>query len=164
MSSPDLGSPFGDGSLESLESGFLVGGGRFTLKEMIGFGSHTVVWVALDEQLGEKTALKFFPKQIVAGPGGVESLRREAQRSRKLTHPNIVRVHDFIYSPDELAFVAMEYVDGSNLHDLRSEQAAGVFSWVYLRPLIEHACAALEYAHAEGFVHGNIKPTNLILD
>jgi serine/threonine protein kinase len=156
--------PFNDISMGTLEPEFLVGGGRFTLKKRIGFGSFSVSWLALDEHLGEEVALKFFAEQITSQPGVLDMLRREAQRSRKLAHPNIVRIHDFISSTDEPAFLAMEYVAGSNMNDLRIEQADQVFAWDYLKPLIVHACAALAYAHNEGFVHGDIKPTNFILD
>ena len=146
-------------------AGSKVGGGRYRLIRILGSGGMGVVWLAYDERLNCEVALKFLPPQIRHDPSALDELRRETSRSRKLTHPNIVRIHDlYEASGEEDAFISMEYVDGRNLADLRSEQPSYVFSWFLLKPLVAQLCAALEYAHAERIIHRDLKPANLIVD
>src|SRR3954452_3745123 len=92
-----------DSSFASLSEGFLVGGGRFTLIRMLGRGGMGVVWLARDEQLLEEVALKFLPPEIRHDAMALDDLRRETARSRRLTHPNIIRIHDF-YKAEHEAF------------------------------------------------------------
>ena len=145
-------------------AGSKVGGGRYCLIRVLGRGGMGVVWLAQDERLGAEVALKFLPAQIRYDASALDDLRRETARSRKLTHPNIVRIHDLYEAPDEDAFISMEYIDGRNLADLRVDQAARVFSWDFLKPLVEQLCAGLEYAHSERTIHRDLKPGNLMLD
>src|SRR6185369_3688070 len=140
----------------ALSPGFLVGGGRFTLMRLLGRGGMGVVWLARDEQLHEDVALKFLPPEIRHDAVALDDLRRETARSRKLTHSNIIRIHDFYRSEHE-AFISMEYVDGPNMSDLRLEQPNRVFTWTYLEPLVKQLCEALDYAHGEKIVHRDLK-------
>jgi serine/threonine protein kinase len=114
--------------------------------------------------LNESVALKFLPPEIRGDPAALDDLRRETSRSRKLTHPNIIRIHDLHEEGDGTAFIAMEYVDGPTLAGLRVEQPARVLEWDYLRPLVEQLCAALDYAHGEKVVHRDLKPANVMVD
>src|SRR5262245_29462202 len=95
-----------------------VGGGRYCLRRLLGRGGMGVVWQAYDERLNSDVALKFLPPQIRSDAAAIDELRRETARSQKLTHPNIIRIHD-LYEDANEAFIAMEYVDGSNLATLR---------------------------------------------
>ena len=91
-------------------------------------------------------------------------LKTETRRSLKLAHPNIVRIHDFIQTPQGAA-VAMEYVDGWSLWSLKVDKPRQIFSVTELQPWIRDLCAALDYAHNEArIVHRDIKPANLILN
>src|SRR6185503_11416674 len=137
-----------EGALASLEPGFLVGNGRFTLVRLIGRGGMGVVWLARDESLREDVALKFLPTEIRFDAVALDDLRRETARSRRLTHPNIIRIHD-LFKDEREAFISMEYVDGPNLSDLRLEQPERAFTWKYLEPLVKQLCEALDYAHSE---------------
>jgi hypothetical protein len=148
----------------SLIAGQRVGGGRFTLMRELGRGGMGVVWLAQDTNLGEQAALKFLPPEIRGDPVALDDLRRETARSRRLTHANIVRIHDLHEHSGEPAFISMEYVDGLTLSALRLQQPERVFGWDYLRPIVEQLCAALGYAHGEGVVHRDLKPANLMLD
>ncbi len=145
-------------------AGNKVGGGRYSLVRILGRGGMGIVWLAQDERLGCEVALKFLPPQIRYDMSALDDLRRETARSQKLTHPNIVRVHDLYEVPGEDAFISMEYVDGRNLADLRVEQPSRIFSWTFLKPVVEQFCAALEYAHGERIIHRDLKPANLMLD
>jgi serine/threonine protein kinase len=123
-----------------------------------------VVWLAQDTSLGEQVALKFLPPEVAADPVALNDLRRETVRSHRLTHPNIIRIHDFHQQPDGVAFISMEYVDGPTLSALRLQQPRQVFAWEHLAPLAQQLCAALEYAHGEGVIHRDLKPANVMLD
>lgn len=141
-----------------------VGAGRFLLKRVLGQGGMGVIWLGDDKLLGELVALKFLPPQLSCDPAGLESLRAETLRSRKLSHPNILRIHDLVDAPDEPVFISMEYVDGQNLHVLRAERPDKVLPWDFLAPLLAQLCAALDYAHGEKVIHRDLKPANLMLD
>ena len=123
-----------------------------------------VVWLAQDERLNESVALKFLPSEIRGDAAALDDLRRETARSHKLSHPNIVRIHDLHEDADGTAFIVMEYIDGQTLAALRLEQPARVLAWDYLRPLVAQLCAALEYAHGEKVIHRDLKPANIMVD
>lgn len=141
-----------------------VGAGRFTLIKILGRGGMGIVWLARDELLAAEVALKFLPPQIRFDPVALDDLRRETSRSRKLTHPNIIRIHDFYEAKNEEAFISMEYIEGLNLAAVRMEMPGRVLTWEFLAPLVRQLCDGLEYAHGERVIHCDLKPANLILD
>ena len=120
--------------LLSLKAGQKVGARRFTLVKPLGRGGMGVVWLAHDTQLDESVALKFLPPEIASNSVALNDLRRETVRSHKLTHPNIIRIHDF-HQSDEAAFISMEYVDGETLSDRRLQQTQQVLSWDATGPI-----------------------------
>ena len=130
---------------------------------MLGQGGMGVVWQAHDRLLRESVALKFLPPQVCFDPEAIAGLRRETLRARRLSHPNILRVHDLVDQAGEPGFICMEFVEGSNLHVVRSHHPSKVLRWDYLAPLLRQVAAALDYAHGEGIIHHDIKPANLIL-
>lgn len=148
----------------ALRSGQRVGGGRFLLTRPMGQGGMGEVWLALDEQLQERVALKFLPAEIRRNPSALEHLLREMTGSRRLAHPHIVRLYDLHQPLEERAFIAMEYVDGPSLETLRMERENKVLSWDFLRKPVAQLCTALEYAHGEGVIHRDLKPDNLLID
>ena len=107
---------------------------RYLLKRILGEGGMGVVWLAHDTRLREPVALKFLPNAISADPVALERLRHETLRSRKLTHPNIIRIHDLYGGDGEPAFISMEFVDGSNLHYVRAHRPNPVLPWKFLAP------------------------------
>ena len=145
-------------------AGHKAGNGRFTLIRPLGRGGMGEVWLAQDERLAEPVALKFLPPEVRADASALDDLRRETAKSHKLTHPNIVRIHDFHEPEGEAAFISMEYVEGWTLTAVRVEQPSRVLSWEYLRPLVQQLCAALDYAHGERVIHRDLKPGNIMVD
>jgi len=141
-----------------------IGGGRYTLIKILGRGGMGIVWLARDELLATEVALKFLPPQIRFDSAALDDLRRETSRSRKLTHPNILRIHDFYDAKNEEAFISMEYIEGSTLAALRIEQPQRVLTWEFLAPLVKQLCDGLDYAHGERVIHRDLKPANLMLD
>lgn len=147
-----------------LAPGQYHGQGRFELKRLLGEGGMGQVWLAWDQRLNDSVALKFLPPAIRNDAVALDDMRREALKSRKLSHPNIVRIHDLYENSGELPFISMEFIDGDNLATLRVSEEARCFSWDYLKPLVKQLCEALEYAHSEGVIHRDLKPGNMMVD
>lgn len=134
------------------------------LKKILGHGGMGVVWLAYDRLLREAVALKFVPAQIGFDPAALEGLRRETLQARRLSHPNILRIHDLVDAAGELTFISMEFVDGVDLHTLRGNRAAKLLTWKFLHPIARQVCEALAYAHGQRLIHRDLKPANLLLD
>jgi uncharacterized delta-60 repeat protein len=147
-----------------LAAGQYHGQGRYELKRLLGEGGMGQVWLAWDQRLNEEVALKFLPPEIRNDVAALDDMRRETLKSRKLSHPNIVRIHDLHESAGERPFISMEFVDGANLAALRVDQSSRLFAWDFLCPLMKQLCSALDYAHAEGVIHRDLKPGNMMVD
>jgi len=138
--------------------------GRYTLARLLGRGGMGVVWLARDEELEQEVALKFLPEVVMGDNGAIDDMRRETRRARELTHPNIVRIHDFLRD-SRMAAISMEYVAGDSLGNRRLELPARVFEPAELAKWVEQLCGALEYAHTMAkIVHRDLKPANLMVD
>ncbi len=138
--------------------------GRYTLKKILGRGGMGVVWLARDEELEREVALKFLPEVIMGDRGALEELKRETRRNLALTHPHIVRIHDFVQDA-RTAAISMEYVEGDTLANLRLEQPEQHFEAETLRRWVGQLGEALSYAHEKAkVVHRDLKPANLMVD
>src|SRR5690606_37207633 len=124
---------------------------RYTLMRLLGRGGMGVVWLAQDHELERTVALKFLPETVALDQEAVAELKRETRRSLELTHPNIVRIHDFI-ADGPIAAIAMEYVEGESLAGLKLAQPRHCFDTRELIPLAEQLCQALAYAHEDARV------------
>jgi tRNA A-37 threonylcarbamoyl transferase component Bud32 len=128
--------------------------------EPIGYGGMGCVYKARQKHLDRIVALKILPAELSQDPAFAERFAREARMLAKLSHPNIVTIHDFGQAR-EFSYLVMEYVDGMNLREvLRTGGLEPPQSLVVLSAL----AAALDYAHAEGVVHRDIKPENILFD
>jgi predicted Ser/Thr protein kinase len=126
----------------------------------IGQGGMGAVYKARQPALDRVVALKILPPQTAGGPGFIERFNREARALAKLTHPNIVAVHEF-GQVNGLPFFIMEFVDGLNLRQL---ERAGKLSPREALQIVPQICEALQFAHDEGIVHRDIKPENILVD
>src|SRR5580658_10372521 len=126
----------------------------------IGKGGMGAVYKARQPALDRLVALKILPPQAAGGPGFAERFNREARALAKLSHPNIVAVHEF-GQVNGLPFFLMEFVDGLNLRQL---EQAGKLSPQQALQIVPQICEALQFAHDEGIVHRDIKPENILLD
>ncbi|MBM3854531.1 MAG: PEGA domain-containing protein, partial [Verrucomicrobia bacterium] len=137
--------------------------GRYVLLEIVGEGGMGVVWRARDEKLDREVALKFLPERVRRDPEAIRELKRETRRCLELTHPNIVRVYDFV-EDKVAAAIAMEYVPGKSLSALKAARPGGCFDAADLLPLLRQICDALDYAHRKArVVHRDLKPANLLV-
>lgn len=128
--------------------------------DLIGHGGMSAVFRARQPRLDRMVALKVLPKSLAATPGFAERFTREGRVLARLSHPNIVTVHDFGESGG-FCFLIMEYVDGVNL---RQAMRAGRFTPEQALSIIPVMCEALQYAHSQGVLHRDIKPENILLD
>src|SRR6266704_6155499 len=137
--------------------------GRYTLIKILGRGGMGVVWLARDEELEREVALKFLPDPVIHDHALLNDLKRETRRCLELTHPHIVRIHDFVFN-EASACISMEYVDGDTLANLRSEKEKKVFEPNEIAPWTGQLCDALDYAHNQArIIHRDLKPANLMV-
>jgi hypothetical protein len=127
---------------------------------LIGKGGMGAVYKARQPALDRWVALKILPPVPAAGASFADRFNREARALARLSHPNIVGVHEFGQASG-LHYSIMEYVDGANLRQL---EQAGRLSPREALQIIPQICDALQYAHDEGVVHRDIKPENVLVD
>ena len=154
-----------DATLRALNVGQLIAG-RFRLVRPLGKGGMGVVWLAQDESLAEEVAFKFLNEAITHDSSAIFELKREVKRSRQLTHPHIIRVHDLIEDHERgLAGITMEVAAGGTLADRRVKTEHGWFEPHEIAAWTRQLCEALDYAHRTALlVHRDLKPANLLLD
>ena len=134
--------------------------GRYELEELVGTGGMSTVYRARDRLLERHVAIKVLHEHYSRDEDYVERFRREARAAAKLSHPNIVTVIDR-GEADGRQFIVFEYVDGRNLKQLvRSRGRLPVRDALELGVEIGRA---LSFAHAQGFVHRDVKPQNVLL-
>src|SRR5436190_18482802 len=138
--------------------------GRYTLVKVLGRGGMGIVWLARDEELERNVALKFLPDLMIQDRALLDQLKHETKRSLELTHPHIVRIHDFVHD-EHSGCISMEYVDGETLSNLRAEKEQKVFEPDEFADWITQLCEALDYAHNRArVIHRDLKPANLMVN
>src|SRR5262245_9474727 len=140
--------------------------GRYEIIDELGKGAMGVVYLARDPLIGRLVALKTFRVGFSVRDQEREQFRarfiREAQSAGILSHPGIVTIHDVVEESEEgVAFIAMEYVRGTNLKTL--VQRDGPLDLELASSIIDQVADALDYAHSRGVIHRDIKPANIIL-
>src|SRR5262249_20880604 len=151
-----LHEPFHAPSLEELARLFP----QLQIISLLGAGGMGAVYKARQPTLDRFVALKVLPATSAGGVNFAERFNREARALARLSHPNIVAVHEFGQAGD-LHYFIMEFVDGANLRQL---ERAGRLSPREALQIIPQICDALQYAHDEGVVHRDIKPENVLVD
>jgi serine/threonine-protein kinase len=138
----------------------VLAGTPYRLLKKIGEGASGEVFEAEHAELGRKYAVKVLSAAHAAATDAVERFRREARAIAKLSHPNLVQLHDFGKSVDGRVFLAMELLSGKTLDVFAEEKS---LPWRQATRLAIQAARALEAAHAAGLVHRDLKPQNLFL-
>ena len=140
--------------------------GRYEIVDEIGKGAMGVVYLARDPLIGRLVALKTFRIGYSVSDQEMDQFRarfiREAQSAGILSHANIVTIHDVVEeSEDGVAFIAMEYVRGTNLKALL--QGDQPLSLPFVVDVIAQIADALDYAHSRGVIHRDVKPANILI-
>ncbi len=133
---------------------------RYRLTEKVGSGGMADVYRAQDILLDRKVAVKILHKNYSTDGEFVSRFRKEAQAAAKLSHPNIVNIYD-VGCDDSIYYIVMEYISGETLKDVIARQGK-LPNDVAVRIAIDIG-EALEQAHANGIVHCDIKPHNILV-
>jgi serine/threonine protein kinase len=135
--------------------------GRYVLGDLLGSGGMARVFLAHDEALDRDVALKIMWEQYADNEEFLVRFRREARSAAALIHPNIISVHNWGCSEDEVHYIAMEYVPGGTLKDhVLSE---GALDPGVVTELGSQVTEALGFAHEHGVIHRDVKPQNILL-
>jgi serine/threonine protein kinase len=146
-----------------LSPGVKIGAGRYQLVKELGRGAMGQVWLGQDTQLDEHVAIKVLNNDVAKDAVSLLDLKREVQKSRKLSHDNIIRIHDLVQLPGENPFITLEYVEGTDLHAIQLNQPDRIFQWADVKPYVLQLCDALDYAHERKIVHRDLKPPNVMI-
>jgi eukaryotic-like serine/threonine-protein kinase len=135
--------------------------GRYRIIRKLGSGGMANVYLAEDQELGRRVAIKILNDRHANDDQFVERFRREAKNAAGLSHPNIVSIYDR-GEAEGTYYIAMEYLDGRSLKELIvSRGPAPIHVAIdYTRKILD----ALRFAHRNGIVHRDIKPHNVIVD
>lgn len=136
-------------------------GESYTLEGEIGRGGMGVVFRARDERLKRPVAIKVLPPELAFRTDIRQRFLREAETAARLSHPNIVPIHA-VGDKDELVYFVMGLVDGESLA-LRLKRR-GRLSIEEARRVMKEAADALSAAHAQGVIHRDVKPDNILLE
>lgn len=133
--------------------------GKYEIIEKLGEGATSEVFHARDKVLGREVALKVLKPSLVADSSAFERFMQEAQAAAGLFHPNIATVLDMDQSEGRF-FIAMRYIAGRSLD--RELKANGALTWDLVVRMAQQLGEALKCAHDAGFIHRDVKPSNVI--
>jgi tRNA A-37 threonylcarbamoyl transferase component Bud32 len=145
--------------------GWQLLGSRYRLVERLGAGGMSVVWRGFDEVLKRQVAVKILPPDTNLDSSFRNRLRTEAQAAARLNHPNITNVYDYGESTtvkgETVPYVVMELVDGESLAAVLARVRR--LSWPLAIRICTEVSAGLAAAHANGIVHRDVTPANIML-
>src|SRR6202162_6395968 len=135
--------------------------GRYRILRKLGTGGMANVYLAEDEVLGRRVAIKILNDRHAGDDQFVDRFRREAKNAASLSHPNIVSIYDR-GEAEGTYYIAMEYLDGRSLKELILTRGPAPLNVAieYVRQIL----SALRFAHRHGIVHRDIKPHNVLVD
>ncbi len=135
--------------------------GRYRIERKLGAGGMADVYLAEDQELGRRVAIKILNSRHGNDDQFIERFRREAKNAAALNHPNIVSIYDRGEAEDTY-YIAMEFLDGRTLKELVVGRGAAPVNVAieYARQIL----SALRFAHRHGIVHRDIKPHNVLVD
>jgi serine/threonine protein kinase len=145
---------------EPLASGPVETIGRFRVIRPLGRGAQGVVYLAFDPQLERQVAIKTLPLGADGAADRIDRLMQEARAASRLSHPNIVPVYE-VGTDSAVPYVVLEYVEGPTLRQLLS--ADGAMAPPHAVRIMSQILAGIAHAHSKGLVHGDIKPSNILL-
>jgi serine/threonine-protein kinase len=134
---------------------------RYQILNELGRGGMGIVFQAYDKQLKEAVAIKILSPLLSNDPDALERLKREVSAARRVTHKNVIRIHD-LSEIKGLHYVSMEYFYGISLKDYIRKH--GPLSALRAFDIAAQVCDGLEAAHREGIIHRDLKSQNVIVD
>lgn len=134
--------------------------GRYTILCPLGAGGMGQIYLAQDDQLGRKIALKMIARAFATDERRVLRFQQEARAASALNHPNVCVIHEIGVTDNNRHFIAMEYIQGITLRDKLTREQISPHDAVHIARQVADALGA---AHAAGIVHRDIKPENIML-
>jgi serine/threonine protein kinase len=139
--------------------------GKYKLIELLGRGGMAEVYKARHPTLGRDVTVKVLHRHLADGEGFLARFEREAKAVAGLRHPHIVQIFDY-EATEDANYMVMEFVGGGTLQD-RMTALAGKGRYLPVREalaILSQTAEALDYAHAHGVLHRDVKPSNILLD
>ena len=137
-------------------------GPRYRVDRILGEGGMGTVYKAWDKELERTVALKLVRHDLTRDPNVSQRFKQELLLASKISHRNVLRIHDLGDGPDDTKFISMAYVEGQDLGQLLKKE--GKLPLERALNIARQLCAALDAAHAEGVVHRDLKPQNIMID
>jgi serine/threonine-protein kinase len=135
--------------------------GRFRIDREIGRGAMGRVMLATDEMVGEKLILKFMHPELTAEESSRERFLREVRYSRKVSHPNVIRVHDML-SHEGLSAISMEFFQSRGIDEYLKEK--GYFEADEGLRILLQVAKGMAAAHDQDVIHRDLKPSNILMN
>ncbi len=134
--------------------------GPYQILEQIGLGGMATVYKAYQPGMNRLVALKVLPEHYARDPRFVKRFEREAQVVAKLEHRNIIPIYDY-GSHNDITYLAMRYLQAGTVKDIL---AHGALPLNDVAKLLSDISSALDYAHSQGIIHRDVKPSNVLVD
>jgi eukaryotic-like serine/threonine-protein kinase len=147
-------------SAKPLEVGSVLGD-RYEILEQLGEGGMGTVYKVRDRELERTVAMKVIRPELSKDPEILSRFKQELIIARQITHKNVSRIYD-LAEADGVKFITMEFLEGRSLAKLVQEK--GKLAPKQAARLIVEVCRALEAAHAEGVIHRDLKPQNIMIE
>lgn len=135
--------------------------GRYQVLKELGRGGMGIVFQAYDKQLKEQVAIKILSPLLSNDQDALERLKREVSAARRITHCNVIRIHD-IAEANGLHYVSMEFFGGHNLKEYLKQE--GHLSVMEAFNIASQVCDGLQAAHEQGVIHRDLKSQNIIIN
>lgn len=135
--------------------------GEYEIIDELGRGGMAVVYRAMDLHLDREVAIKVLPLSMAYDDEFIQRFQREAKTAAKLEHPNIIPIHR-VGKSGRIIYFVMKFLRGRSLADILDEH--GPIAPAEIKQILTEAGSALGYAHANGVVHRDIKPDNIVFD
>ena len=134
---------------------------RYRIDKEIGRGAMGRVMLAKDEMVGETVILKFMHPELTAEEASRERFLREVKYSRKVSHPNVIRIHDMLFK-DNLSAISMEFFESRGLDEyLRDKKHFDVKEGLNI---LYQVANGIQAAHDQDVIHRDLKPSNILMD